>query len=164
MKLPTPEPGLVIGYAFLWQHEADAGREEAGKDRPCAIKRGADSPPRVVVLPITHTPPSTGTVALEIPLPVKRHLGLDDARSWIVVNEGNDFIWPGPDLRPTHRDAATSLLTAFCLKASLPVFASSSSTSTRPGASHRSNARNSPVSMSRPRISRPRLSVQPFQR
>jgi hypothetical protein len=30
---------------------------------------------------------------------VKRHLGLDAARSWIVVNEGNEFLWPGYDLR-----------------------------------------------------------------
>lgn len=30
---------------------------------------------------------------------VKRHLGLDDARSWIVVAEGNEFEWPGYDLR-----------------------------------------------------------------
>lgn len=30
---------------------------------------------------------------------VKRHLGLDAARSWIVVAEGNEFLWPGYDLR-----------------------------------------------------------------
>ena len=26
-------------------------------------------------------------------------LGLDDERSWVIVSEGNDFVWPGPDLR-----------------------------------------------------------------
>jgi hypothetical protein len=31
---------------------------------------------------------------------VKRRLGLDSERSWIVLNEANQFIWPGPDLRP----------------------------------------------------------------
>jgi hypothetical protein len=31
---------------------------------------------------------------------VKRHLGLDGERSWIVLDEINDFIWPGHDLRP----------------------------------------------------------------
>jgi hypothetical protein len=30
---------------------------------------------------------------------VKRHLGLDDERSWVVVTEGNKFVWPGYDLR-----------------------------------------------------------------
>ena len=28
-----------------------------------------------------------------------RYLGLDDHRSWIVVDEGNRFVWPGYDLR-----------------------------------------------------------------
>ena len=26
-------------------------------------------------------------------------LQLDDARSWVVLSEWNEFIWPGPDLR-----------------------------------------------------------------
>jgi hypothetical protein len=34
-----------------------------------------------------------------IPSPVKRHLGLDDRRSWVVVTEGNEFVWPGYGLR-----------------------------------------------------------------
>jgi hypothetical protein len=53
----------------------------------------------VTLLPITHTPPVDPASAVEIPLPVKRHLGLDDDRSWIVVDEGNEFLWPGFDLR-----------------------------------------------------------------
>ena len=24
---------------------------------------------------------------------------LDDARSWVVLSEWNEFVWPGPDLR-----------------------------------------------------------------
>jgi hypothetical protein len=31
---------------------------------------------------------------------LKAHLGLDDLPSWVVVTETNDFLWPGPDLRP----------------------------------------------------------------
>ncbi len=53
----------------------------------------------VTVLPITHRPPDNPEWAVEIPPPVKRHLGLDDARSWVVVAEGNEFLWPGYDLR-----------------------------------------------------------------
>ncbi len=52
------------------------------------------------MLPITHTPPSDPADAVEIPALVKRHLGLDDSRSWIVVTETNDFLWPGTDMRP----------------------------------------------------------------
>lgn len=34
------------------------------------------------------------------PLLTKLRLGLDSERSWVVLDEANDFIWPGPDLRP----------------------------------------------------------------
>ena len=46
------------------------------------------------------TDPAT---AVEIPPRVKEHLGLDEQRSWIVVNEGNRFPWPGFDLRKIPR-------------------------------------------------------------
>jgi hypothetical protein len=38
--------------------------------------------------------------AVEVPTVVKRDLGLDRERSWIVVTEVNSFLWPGPDVRP----------------------------------------------------------------
>ena len=45
---------------------------------------------------------------MELPHPVKRRLGLDDARSWVVLTEANRFVWPGPDVRPlSPGDAAT---------------------------------------------------------
>ncbi len=107
MPIPTPEPGLVISYAYLWHHEYDAGRGEGRKDRPgvivLAVERPANDTTVVVVLPITHRPPDDPAAAVEIPGPVKRHLGLDDARSWIVVAEGNEFDWPGYDLRKIGR-------------------------------------------------------------
>ncbi len=102
MALPTPEAGLVISYAYVWQHDHLAGQAEGRKDRPAlivlAIKLAADTF-EVTVLPITHRPPQHPGWAIEIPAPVKRHLGLDEARSWIVVAEGNEFLWPGYDLR-----------------------------------------------------------------
>jgi 4a-hydroxytetrahydrobiopterin dehydratase len=54
----------------------------------------------VTVAPITHSLPSEPDCAIEIPPRVKARLGLDDARSWIVLDEVNRFIWPGYDLRP----------------------------------------------------------------
>jgi len=94
---------LVIRYAYLWESEARQGREEGVKDRPCAIilivLREGDHP-IVRVLPVTHTAPDDPGDALEIPRPTKERLGLDSDRSWIVLTEANDFIWPGPDLRP----------------------------------------------------------------
>ena len=103
MPLPTPELGLVIAYAYLWSSEADKGREEGGKDRPCALILAAqdDSGDTIVaVVPVTHSPPQRPAEAVEIPTAVMRRLGLDEARSWIVVSEINRFVWPGPDLRP----------------------------------------------------------------
>jgi hypothetical protein len=68
-----------------------------------AVERPANDMTVVVVLPITHAPPADLTAAVEIPAPVKRHLGLDDERSWIVVAEGNEFDWPGYDIRKIGR-------------------------------------------------------------
>jgi len=70
MPIPTPEPGLVISYAYVWEDEARRGQQEGRKNRPCVIA-----------------------------LAVQRHLGLDDERSWVVVSEGDKFVWPGYDLR-----------------------------------------------------------------
>jgi hypothetical protein len=53
----------------------------------------------VLVLPITHNRPNQASLAVEIPAKVKQRLQLDDARSWVVLSEWNEFIWPGPDLR-----------------------------------------------------------------
>jgi hypothetical protein len=102
--LPKPVPGLVIRYAFLWSHERDAGREEAAKDRPCAIVLSARRDPTgdivVVVAPITHVPPASDQPALPVPPDVAAQLGLDGDPSWIRIDELNRFAWPGFDLRP----------------------------------------------------------------
>jgi hypothetical protein len=104
VKVPEPIPGLVIRYSFLWQSEFLSGRDEGIKDRPAAIiaaiVSGTEGQKRVLVLPITHSPPTDPKRAIELVSGVKRRLGLDDAPSWIVINEVNEFIWPGPDLRP----------------------------------------------------------------
>ena len=108
MELPKPEQGLVIRYAYLWRSEAERGRDEGVKDRPCAVvmamKREGQNM-RVYVAPITHTPPGNKRRAVEIPAVTKVRLKLDDAQSWIMTDELNVFTWPGPDIRPaTSRD------------------------------------------------------------
>jgi hypothetical protein len=42
----------------------------------------------------------------EIPTAVMRHRGLDEARSWVILDEVNEFTRPGFDLRsiPPSRD------------------------------------------------------------
>ena len=111
MTLPEPASGLVIRYSYLWHTEYLEGREEGQKDRPCAliaaIAGDEDGKTRVLVIPITHSAPKNSN-AIEIPQVVRQRLGLDAARSWIVLSEWNEFIWPGPDLRPV---AGTDLAT-----------------------------------------------------
>ncbi len=113
MSWPAPHPGLVIRYSYLWEREAREGREEGTKDRPCAVivvllREG--KAPVVRVLPITHTKPFDLKAALEIPSATKRRLGFDSERSWVVLDEANDFIWPGPDLRPAiNGDPASAI-------------------------------------------------------
>ena len=88
MSLPTPEPGLVIRYSYLWHREYREGREEGTKDRPCAIilvAQGQIGKTQVVVVPVTHSPPQNIDTALELPPAVKKHLGLDTERSWVVL-------------------------------------------------------------------------------
>jgi len=102
VRIPQPIPGLVIRYSYLWRREFLIERQEGGKDRPSTVilvAIGKDGETRVYVLPITHRSPGPDVPAIEIPLRVKRHLGLDGERSWIVLDEINDFIWPGHDLR-----------------------------------------------------------------
>ena len=102
MSWPEPRPGLVIRYAYLWRREAEAGRDEGVKDRPCAVVVTIKTEARetmVYALPITHTPPRVADDGLELPQPTKDRLGLDSDRSWIVLTEANIFAWPGPDLR-----------------------------------------------------------------
>jgi len=116
VSLPEPEIGLVIRYSYLWKSEHEKGNDEGVKDRPCAIVlsvTAGDLGTRVTVLPITHTPPQNEALALEIPPVVKRRLGLDFERSWIVLSEGNEFTWPGPDLRPQPGEDLSSIAYGF---------------------------------------------------
>jgi hypothetical protein len=111
LALPDPHPGLVISYAYLWADENARGLEEAAKDRPCAIvvaRRltkgiGGSMKSVVTVVPVTHTEPRDPAKAIEMPAPLKKYLGLEARRSWIVVDETNEFLWPGPALRPVAR-------------------------------------------------------------
>lgn len=107
MKKPEPAPGLVIRYDYLWRDEAMRGRQEGPKDRPCAIvvarlaNEGKDA--YVLLAPITHSQPANPKAAIEIPPRVKQHLGLDDARSWIVTAELNSVAWTDAGIVPATR-------------------------------------------------------------
>ena len=103
-RIPDPQPGLVISYAYLWQREAAQGRDESTKHRPAVVVLAVESDDAhgetVLVAPITHREPENPSAAVEIPPQTKRRLGLDAERSSIIVSEVNRFEWPGPDLWP----------------------------------------------------------------
>lgn len=102
MTFPEPKPGLILRYDYLWTPEAAAGRDQ-GKDRPTCLVAATDSlvrPRYVVLLPITHTPPSGDTVGIEIPAKVKEAIGLDSEPSWVIVSEHNIDEWPNGGLSP----------------------------------------------------------------
>lgn len=99
---PTPELGDVLAYAYLWVREAEAGQEEGLKDRPVVVVLATvvrDGATQLLVAPVTHSAPAAANGAVELPANVKRDLGLDRERSWIVTTEINQFRWPGPDVR-----------------------------------------------------------------
>jgi hypothetical protein len=102
VSLPKPLPGLVIRYNYLWASDAADGQDTGDKERPAAIVMAVDiagtSEVRIFALPITHSKPAASTEAMEIPASVCRAAGLDAARSWVVLSEFNEFIWPGFDL------------------------------------------------------------------
>jgi hypothetical protein len=104
--LQLPEPGEVINYSYLWRYEYEQGRDEGVKDRPVAVVvvvQAADGIDKVLVVPMTTSPPGKGQAAIEVPDAVRRQLGLRASRSWIVVSEWNEFSWPGFDIRPVDR-------------------------------------------------------------
>ncbi|MCI4588738.1 hypothetical protein MOK15_01270 [Sphingobium sp. BYY-5] len=100
-----PQPTDVLSYSYLWEREAAQGRDEGVKDRPVVVVLAAVTEGdllQVYVAPVTTQPPREASGFVEMPMAVKRHLGLDDARCWIVASEVNRFIWPGPDVRPVQ--------------------------------------------------------------
>lgn len=101
MPLPKPEPGLVLSYGYLWKWQDELGGDTGDKNRPCVIVvavENIDGDTVVLVVPVTSQQPRPDRATVEILAKVQAHLGLDGVRCWIIVDEANKFIWPGPDL------------------------------------------------------------------
>ncbi len=106
MSYPTPVPGLVIRYNYLWYKEKSEGLSAGSKDRPCAIIVYHSRTNDTIVVPITHSPPDLGEeeASIEVPAELCGQLGLDDDVNWIRVSEVNRFEWPGIHLRTLSSD------------------------------------------------------------
>lgn len=104
MAKPVPSAGLVIRYDYLWVSEEARGREEGAKVRACAVVVAmpptGTAPQRALLCGITHSEPALPDEGIEVPIAVKRHLGLDDERSWIITSELNIVDWDDPGIVP----------------------------------------------------------------
>lgn len=99
MRVPDPEPGMVVRYDYLWRSEGLVGRDQ-GKTRPACIvgAKTETRPMEVLLLPITHVPPFPDSAGIEIPQILNRSIGLDDQPCWVVVSECNHDQWPNAGL------------------------------------------------------------------
>jgi hypothetical protein len=107
-----PKPGFVIRYLYDWSTEGLAAPPSAEKERPAVIILSVTkSNDRILVRvgPITHRPPDDMSRAMEIPPLTKTRLGLDGARSWVILDHANEFVWPGPDVRPVPGREPTTI-------------------------------------------------------
>ena len=87
--VPEPKPGLVVRYDYLWMREAVREQDQEKTHSACLIaaSNSFERPQYVVLLPITHTPPSGATAGIEIPAKIKQAIELDDAPGWVIVSE-----------------------------------------------------------------------------
>jgi hypothetical protein len=103
MHVPDPPaPGQVIRYSYLWSTDDEKGLEE-GSPRPCLILAvdQRNSPPFVIVLPISRSPVDrTSESAIALSQRCRDLLGLDAADSWLIFSEYNVFEWSSLDARP----------------------------------------------------------------
>lgn len=107
--LPAPIQGLVVTFDYLRVLDSAKGAVEARKARPCIVVAVSDLPGSktgavvVAVVPITHSAPKGGSIALPVADRDKRVMGLDLEPCWVICNEMNTSIWPGYDLLQTPK-------------------------------------------------------------
>lgn len=73
MTFPKPEVGLVVSFAYLWNHEEKKGQTEGVKNRPCVIITAVEEVENRVVVtvsPIMHSPPESANLGVEMPPPL----------------------------------------------------------------------------------------------
>jgi hypothetical protein len=83
--------GHIIRYSYLWEREYIKGEETGRKTRPACVMliiAGPDRRKSTLIFPITSQPPTSDTMAIEIPDIEARRTGLRQP-AWIVVQEFN---------------------------------------------------------------------------
>jgi hypothetical protein len=105
MHVPDEPPiGNLVAYEYLWLSQENK-RNDGAKVYPVALifaKKIIASVTLAYAVGMSHKPPYASQKAIEVPKKLKRHLGLDEDRSWICTDQLNEFTWSGPDLRPAE--------------------------------------------------------------
>ena len=107
-----PKLGYVLRYHYDWSERTADAHASTQKARPAVVVLAVARHRErflVRVAPVTHRPPDDAARAIEIPAPVKARLGLDGDRSWIILDHANEFVWPGPDVRPVPGRAPATI-------------------------------------------------------
>lgn len=102
-KPVKPIIGLVLNYNFLFSDQHKRGFEDAQYPHPSVVLRVSKNDndiTKVLVAPISHSPPEKDVAAVPIPPKEAQRLGLDGHRQWLKTHELNRFEWPSADLVP----------------------------------------------------------------
>lgn len=123
MRTPEDPPiGHLIAYEYLWLSQAEQ-REDGAKTYPVALifaKKIIASVTLAYAIGMSHKPPIASDRAIEFPRKLKRHLGLDEAPSWLYTDQLNEFAWAGPDVRPAERLSRLPSARGTCVIGALP--------------------------------------------
>jgi len=94
-----PKAGDMVRYDFLWDHEHRKGQTEGTKDRFCfvviATKPQEDGSNRLLLAPITHTPPSSDDRAIDMPPKLGRSV-VTSASMMIALGSRRTLPTPSP--------------------------------------------------------------------
>jgi hypothetical protein len=124
MHIPDEPPiGNLVAYEYLWLSQENT-RNDGAKAYPVALifaKKIIASVTLAYAVGVSHKSPHASEKAIEVPKKLKRHLGLDEDRSWIYTDQLNEFTWPGPDLKPAEWLSKLPSARNSCIIGALPI-------------------------------------------
>jgi hypothetical protein len=100
MHVPDEPPiGNLVAYEYLWLSQENT-RHDGAKAYPVALisaKKIIASVTLAYAVGMSHKPPHASEKAIEVPKKLKRHLGLDEDRSWIYTGPAQriHLAWSG---------------------------------------------------------------------
>jgi hypothetical protein len=85
----VPKVGSVFRFNYLWKREQEKGEETGRKSRPaCLLIKLASPEHSLLVFAITSQKPTSGRIAMELPLQDCKTCNLKPP-AWIILDETN---------------------------------------------------------------------------